>query len=61
MDMILICRRVLVTLGITLLYCRVWMELERFIGGQVANRAVDNIIMLLFIPIIYIATCTFVK
>jgi hypothetical protein len=53
--------RVLITLIITWMYCNIWMILEKIIDGQVTNRLVDNIIMLLFIPIIYLATKTIVK
>ncbi len=53
--------RFLITLIITWMYCNVWMVLEKIIDGQVTNRLVDNIIMLLFIPIIYLATKSIVK
>jgi hypothetical protein len=53
--------RVLITLIITWMYCNIWMILEKIIDGQVTDRLVDNIIMLLFIPIIYLATKSIVK
>ena len=54
-------KRILLTLIIAWLYCGVWMWLEKTIDGQVVNRTVDNIIILLFIPIIYIAAGTIIK
>lgn len=49
-------KRLYLTIFITLIYCEIWMLLEKFIEGNVTNSIVDNIIMLLFIPVIYIAT-----
>lgn len=43
---------------ITLGYSIVWMLLELLIKGQIRDNIVDNIIMGLFIPVIYIATKT---
>lgn len=45
--------RIVLTLVITLIYSGIWMLLEKVIDGEVVNRTVDNIIMLLFIPIIF--------
>lgn len=53
--------RIVLTLVITLIYSGIWMLLEKVIDGEVVNRTVDNIIMLLFIPIIFLATKTFKK
>lgn len=54
-------QRFALTLMITYLYCNVWILLERILYGQVTNRIVDNIMMLLFVPIIYIATGAIIK
>ena len=48
--------RIIKTLLITWLYCIIWILLEFVIYGNVENSIVDNIIMLLFIPVIYKAT-----
>lgn len=53
--------RFMVTLIITCFYCMVWIGLELMIDGVVTDRIVDNIIMLLFMPVIYIATTKFIK
>ena len=53
--------RLILTLIITWAYCGIWIWLEKTIEGQVRNSVVDNIIMLLFIPIIYMATYAFIK
>ena len=49
-------KRILLTCAIILFYSALWMALEMWIYGAIINRTVDNIIMLLFIPIIWIAT-----
>lgn len=46
-------RRLFLTFLITLLYCTVWEMLEKMLYGQVQHRTVDDIVMLLFIPIIW--------
>lgn len=38
---------------ITLAYCLIWMILEKLIYGQITRRTVDDIMILLFVPIIY--------
>ena len=48
--------RIVLTLSIILLYGWIWMYLENMIYGAIENRRVDNIMMILFIPIIFIAT-----
>lgn len=48
--------RFCLTSSITLVYCWIWQILELIIDGQIINRKVDNVIILLFIPIIWIAT-----
>ncbi len=49
-------KRIFLTLIITYGYCIVWMILEKIIYGEVTDRFVDNIIIFLFIPVIYVAT-----
>lgn len=51
-----ILKRFIITGFITLGYSIVWMLLELLIQGQIRDNIVDNIIMGLFIPVIYIAT-----
>ena len=53
--------RFCLTNSIILMYCLIWQILEFIIDGQVTNRKVDNIIMLLFTPIIWIATDRLIK
>ena len=53
--------RIILTFIITWLYCVAWMWLEKTIEGQITNSTVDNVIMVLFIPIIYMATDVIVK
>ena len=51
-----ILERIVLTLFIILLYGWVWMYLENMIYGAIENRLVDNIMMILFVPFIFIAT-----
>lgn len=53
--------RVLLTFVIFYFYVDVWMWLEKMIDGCVTDRLVDDIMMLLFIPIIYISTGFLIK
>lgn len=53
-----ILKRIIITGFITLGYSIVWMLLELLINGQIRDSIVDDIIMGLFIPVIYIATKT---
>lgn len=48
-------KRIILTFLITGIYSVIWMILELVLYGAVQNREVDNIIMFLFIPIIYLA------
>ena len=48
--------RFCLTNSIILIYCLIWQILEFIIDGRIVNRKVDNIIMLLFTPITWIAT-----
>jgi len=48
-------RKILLTCTITLVYCFVWQILEKVMYGQVQGRVVDDIMMLLFIPVIWMA------
>ena len=40
----------------TIAYCGVWMLLEVLLYGELQPRLVDDIMMVLFIPMIYKAT-----
>lgn len=53
--------RICLTLFITFTYCYVWVWLEQKIDGCNVNRTVDNIMMVLFMPIIFIATGALIK
>jgi len=53
-----ILKRIIITGFITLGYSIAWMLLELLINGQIRDSIVDDIIMGLFIPVIYIATKT---
>ena len=53
--------RFCLTNSIILMYCLIWQILEFIIDGRITNRKVDNIIMLLFTPIIWIATDRLIK
>ena len=48
--------RIVLTLFIIWLYGWVWMYLENMFYGSIENRPVDNIMMILFTPFIFIAT-----
>lgn len=54
-------KRVFFTLSISLLYCVIWEILEKIFYGEIQHRVVDDVIMLLFIPVIYVATEHFIK
>ena len=54
-------KRIILTLIITWLYCSAWIWLEKITEGSVTDRKADNIIMLLFVPIIFIATDVIAK
>lgn len=41
------------TAFLVLFYCVVWMFLEVILYGEVQNRAVDDIMMFMFIPAFY--------
>ena len=41
------------TFCITVAYCLIWMSLEFLLYGAIENRTVDNIMMILFVPVIY--------
>jgi hypothetical protein len=40
----------------TIAYCSIWMLLEILLYGELQPRLVDDIMMILFIPMIYKAT-----
>ena len=48
-------RNIILTCLISLMYCAIWIILELIIYKTVQNRLLDNIMMLLFVPMIYIA------
>lgn len=48
--------RILKTLAITIIYCLIWVILELIIYGEQTARIVDDIIMMLFIPMIWKAS-----
>lgn len=54
-------KRIVLTLLITTIYCYVWMGLELLLYGRIENRTVDNIVMLLFVPVIYLATTRIIR
>ena len=56
-----ILERIVLTLFIILLYGWVCMYSENVIYGFIENRLVDNIMMVLFIPFIFIATDKLIK
>lgn len=45
--------RILKTCAITLVYCLIWFGLELALYGKIQGRTVDDIMMLLFIPVIW--------
>lgn len=49
-------KRILLTCLVVYLYCMLWMVLELLFYGAIINRTVDNIVMLSFIPFIWIAS-----
>lgn len=51
-----IIKRIFTTCIFIFFYCVVWMLLELIIDGQIVNKIIDNIIILLFVPIIFMAT-----
>ena len=46
-------KRIIKTGVWTIIYCITWMVLELIIDGCITDRIVDNVIMLMFIPMIY--------
>ena len=54
--MIVSVKRIILTLLIALIYCLIWQVLELILYGEVQYKKIDDIIMLLFIPVIYLAT-----
>lgn len=47
--------RIIMTLLIALLYSVIWQKLEIAIYKKIEPRIVDDIMMILFLPIIYMA------
>lgn len=50
------CLRLLCTLFMTYFYCLLWIVLEKLITGQIKDSLVDNVVMILFVPVIWLAT-----
>ena len=46
-------KKILITCAITLVYCLTWMGLELALYGEVQGRIIDDIMMILFIPLIW--------
>lgn len=44
------------TIILTFVICTIWSLLEYVIYGEIEDRIVDNIMMVLFIPVIYRAS-----
>ena len=47
-------KRVFITSVVAFIYCVLWMLLEKIIDGQITDRLVDNIMMLLFYSLLMI-------
>ena len=56
-----ILKRIIITCLIAICYCIVWMTLELIINGKISDNIIDNIMMLLFMPIIFISTKNIAK
>ena len=54
-------KRFVATLAIMLVICYVWMGLEFLFYNEIQTRVVDDLIMLLFSPFIYICTTKYIK
>lgn len=48
-------RNIIITFALLYLWCLIWSGLEILIYGYTKNRAVDNIMTVLLIPILYTA------
>lgn len=48
--------RLLITFCITLVYCLLWMGIEYLITEQVQDNVVDNIMMILLVPVFWLAS-----
>lgn len=48
-------RNIIITFALLYLWCLIWSGLEILIYGYTENRAVDNIMTALLIPILYTA------
>lgn len=45
--------KILLTCAVVFVYCMIWSGLEQALYGENQGRIVDDIMMLLFIPIIW--------
>lgn len=48
--------RSLLTIGVLYVYGYIWMAFELVIDGSVTNRPVDNLMMIAFLPVIWLST-----
>ena len=48
-------KNIILTCLVTLIYCAIWMILEFIIYKTIQNRLIDNIMIITFVPMIYIA------
>ena len=48
-------KAIIQTAMVTVILCGIWQMLEHLIYGEIQPRIVDDIMMLLFIPFIYIS------
>lgn len=53
-------KRLITTWGYVILLCLIWYGLELFFYGEVQERGVDTIMMLLIVPLIYKSTKPFI-
>ena len=48
-------KAIIQTVMVTVILCGIWQMLEYLIYGEVQPRIVDNIMLLFFIPFIYVS------
>ena len=51
--------KIIKTIILIAIYCFIWTALKKVMYGEVQPRTVDDIMILLLIPIFYKAACTF--
>ena len=52
-------KKIILTIIFVYILCIIWTILEYIFEGQIINRAVDNIMTIIVIPIIYYAISNF--